>query len=134
MSNPNAIDQSGESNNTSEWDSLKDVEMGSYYKWEHPDAIDDVEKARVMAEAEDKYMEEAIRARNKVKRMIAYERETGNPTREDIQGDITRETRYAADAIRSADTAAEIAGRRYDKRQATIDNLNNMINRKGDNS
>ena len=111
------------------------------YKAEHPDAVEDIEKARFMAEAGNKYETMAV---NRLKDAVELVKETGNtiydlkeggakyrgmtgmgnvfadPRGDDFTQDINESPdaiAAARDAIKKADDAEKNAGERYEKLQ-----------------
>lgn len=117
------------------------------YEASHPKAVSDVEKARVMAEAEDPYMEQAIDVRDAARGILNGEKPDSEGAKEledaynksiKMSGDAapTVEQQMAGQAdyiidqkIRQADKAAERAATDYDYKKQLDDTMNRRINR-----
>jgi len=96
------------------------------YKEVHPDAVEDSEKARVMAHASDAAETEGVRMRQAATGALLGTK--GDVTRPDGESyenqreaaaDAVLLTADAEDARKEADVQAEWAGNQYDKIQAT---------------
>lgn len=91
------------------WDAIKDVPYADVYRENHPDVVEDVEKAHVMALAGDA---NEVYANKVFKKAIKGMVEHGPLSNESL--DALEEYGYAA---RDADKIEEEAGKRYDRQK-----------------
>ena len=88
------------------------------YKAEHPKAVDDIDKARVMALAGDKWRTSAIDSEKKARRFFEYAKdsaERGNTDKTKLLAEATKLLNSdARDNHIIADIYEESAGREYD--------------------
>ncbi|MBR2658644.1 hypothetical protein IKF40_01265 [Candidatus Saccharibacteria bacterium] len=69
----NVGEQAGNGGANDVWDTVKEVPFaGDKYKAEHPEAVENVDKAYMMAKAEDADMAEAATVRKGMKDMLAH--------------------------------------------------------------
>ena len=86
------------------------------YKAEHPDVVEDVEKARFMAQAEDPYRTQAIENR---KDATAYKEEAEESYLEGFKADAQKDYTAAGNAIERAE---DLTAKALEKKQEAKEN------------